>query len=375
MPSLNFVMPHWLYWAGLIVFPLVAAYLVRRQLGHPPNSRPSLFVAYLFWLCSGFLGIHRFYVRSRWGFAFIPVFLFVIYCNAQIREVRDDTSRTFAALEQAQTAERQSKPEQASPSPEAAAQLASARAEVRQRQAEFDVAKAVTDSWMSRARWGAIVLAVMLLVDALLLPGLVRRQREREIAQGEPSPVASSGPAIVVEPVVAEDPTLHFHSRVTDAIEAVNVKAGEFVAWWSLISVFVYYYEVIARFVFNSPTNWVHESMFLMFGMQYMLSGAYAYREDQHVRVDVIYARFSPRGKAIADIVTSVFFFIFVGTMLVTGYRFAADAINVGEHSFTEWGIQYWPVKLAIPIGAALLLLQGVSKLIKDILFVTRRGA
>jgi len=119
----------------------------------------------------------------------------------------------------------------------------------------------------------------------------------------------------------------------------------------------------------------VHESMFLMFGMQYMLSGAYAYREDQHVRVDVIYAKFSPRGKAIADIVTSVFFFIFIGTMLVTGIKFASDSIGFGETSFTEWGIQYWPVKLAIPIGAGLLLLQGISKLIKDVLFVMRRGA
>ena len=98
-----------------------------------------------------------------------------------------------------------------------------------------------------------------------------------------------------------------------------------------MISVFVYYYEVIARFVFNSPTNWVHESMFLMFGMQYMLCGAYAYREDQHVRVDVIYAKFSPRGKAIADIISSVFFFIFIVTMLWTGGRFALDAVQLGE--------------------------------------------
>ena len=174
---------------------------------------------------------------------------------------------------------------------------------------------------------------------------------------------------------VGEDPTMHLHTRLTDAIEWVNVRAGQYVAWWSLMAVFVYYYEVVARFIFNSPTNWVHESMFLMFGMQYMLSGAYAYREDQHVRVDVVYAKFSPRGKAIADIITSVFFFIFIGTMLVTGYRFAADAVNVGEHSFTEWGIQYWPIKLTLPIGAGLLLLQGVAKLIKDVLLVTRRGA
>ena len=94
------------------------------------------------------------------------------------------------------------------------------------------------------------------------------------------------------------------------------------------------------------------------------------------MRVDVFYSKFSPRGKAIADIVTSVFFFIFIVTMLVTGWRFALDAINQRRAvSFTEWGIQYWPVKLAMPIGAALLLLQGLSKLIKDIVFVTRRGA
>jgi TRAP-type mannitol/chloroaromatic compound transport system permease small subunit len=233
----------------------------------------------------------------------------------------------------------------------------------------------VTDHWVSLGRYGAIVLAIMLLVDGVLLPGLVRRQLAREVKDPYRPTVPPPPTPIIAEPVVAEDPTLHFHSRVTDAIEWVNVKAGEYVAWWSLIAVFVYYYEVIARFVFNSPTNWVHESMFLMFGMQYMLSGAYAYREDQHVRVDVIYAKFSPRGKAIADIVTSVFFFIFIGTMLVTGYRFAADAVNVGEHSFTEWGIQYWPVKLSMPIGAALLLLQGVAKLLKDILFVMRKGA
>ena len=174
---------------------------------------------------------------------------------------------------------------------------------------------------------------------------------------------------------MGEDPTLAVHSPFTDAIDTLSTKVGQYVAWWAVIAVFIYYYEVFARFLFNSPTIWVHESAFLMFGMQYMLSGAFAYREDQHVRVDVIYAKFSPRGKAVADIITSVFFFIFVGTMFWTGARFAMDAVQVGEHSFTEWGIQYWPVKLAIPIGAGLLLLQGISKLLKDIMIVTRKAA
>src|SRR4051812_48152819 len=104
MPSLSFVMPHWLYWAGLLLFPALAIYLVRRQRRSAELRGPSLFIAYLFLLCAGFLGIHRFYVRSRWGFVFIPVFLALIYCNGQVREVRDEESRTFAARQQAQSA-------------------------------------------------------------------------------------------------------------------------------------------------------------------------------------------------------------------------------------------------------------------------------
>jgi len=376
MPSLTFVMPHWLYWAGLIVFPAIALYLVRRQLRNPLPPGPSLFIAYLFWLTAGFMGIHRFYLRSALGLVFIPVFLGIISCTAEVREVRDETSRTFAALEQANSAVVQAKPRSETPTPEETAQYAKAQADVKQKEAEAAVAQAVTNQWQSRAQWAGILMAVLLLVDAALLPSLVRKRRALEAGRAPTATLEVGGTVSEVhEAGVGEDPTMHLHTRLTDAIEWVNVRAGQYVAWWSLMAVFVYYYEVVARFIFNSPTNWVHESMFLMFGMQYMLSGAYAYREDQHVRVDVVYAKFSPRGKAIADIITSVFFFIFIGTMVVTGYRFAADSVAFGEHSFTEWGIQYWPVKLTIPIGAGLLLLQGVAKLIKDVLLVTRRGA
>src|SRR5207247_6950667 len=70
MPSLNFVLPHWLYWGVLVVFPLIAIYLVKRQKERGVPQGPSLFVAYLFWLCSGFMGLHRLYLRSMWGFIF-----------------------------------------------------------------------------------------------------------------------------------------------------------------------------------------------------------------------------------------------------------------------------------------------------------------
>ena len=365
MPTLNFILPHWMYWGGLALFPLVAMYLVAQQRRRGAPREPILFNAYLFWLTAGFVGIHRFYLKSWGGFAFVPLFLAVVYCNSQLREVRDDVSRTFAALEQAHTAV-----EQVEPSNSAA--LEQAREAVKRDEAEYREAKAVSDHWFDLSRGFGIALALLLLVDAFLMPGIVRRLH----AKGEAGAAAPHAPPPDVPAIgTAEDPTMRLHSRFTDAIEWVNVKAGEYVAYWAVISVFAYYYEVVARFVFNSPTNWVHESMFLMYGMQYMISGAYAYREDQHVRVDVVYSHLSERGKAIADILSSVFFFVFTLTMLYTGWKFAWDAVQNSETSFTEWTVQYWPVKLTIPIGAALIILQGVSKLIKDIMLVRGKGA
>jgi TRAP-type mannitol/chloroaromatic compound transport system permease small subunit len=375
MPNLNFVLPHWLYWGGLVIFPLVAMYLVARQKRRGEPRQASLFLAYLFWATAGLWGLHRFYVRSLWGFAFFPVFLGILFLNDVVRDRLEDVSRTRAAYESAHGQANRLKPrEGVTLSPEATQRLQTAQAKETQAKTEFDGASAALARQRDFSHWLAMLLAAMLLIDAMLLPGLVRRARERDrqaLAHAPPeAPVPDIPPA-----GTREDPTLRLHTRFTDAIETLNVRVGEFVAYWAMIAVFVYYYEVLARYVFNSPTNWVHESMFLMFGMQYMLSGAYAYREDQHVRVDVIYSQFSPRGKAIADIITSVFFFIFILTMVWTGTKFALDAIHNSETSFTEWGVQYWPVKLTLPIGAALLALQGLAKLVKDIVFVARGGA
>ena len=378
MPTLNFILPHWMYWGGLFLFPLAAMFLVSRQRKRGAPREPILFNAYLFWLTAGFAGVHRIYLKSWWGLAYIPVFLGVIYCNGQIRDVHEDVSRTYAALERMQTEVDRSKLDNpAAASPAELQRAEKAQADYADGLKEYQAAKEVSDTWSDRARGLGILIALGLLVDAFLIPVIVRKVHS---AGGGGVAVSATAPTMPPPPDVpavgtAQDPTMHLHTRFTDAIEWINVKAGEFVAYWGVIAVFVYYYEVVARFVFNSPTNWVHESMFLMFGMQYMISGAYAYKEDQHVRVDVVYTHLSTRGKAIADIVSSVFFFIFTLTMLYTGWRFASDAVQNSETSFTEWSVQYWPVKIAIPLGAALIVLQGVSKLLKDIMLVRRRGA
>jgi TRAP-type mannitol/chloroaromatic compound transport system permease small subunit len=369
MPSLSFILPHWLYWATLIVFPLIAAWLVARERGRPDAGRPNTFLAYLFLVTAGFAGMHRFYLGSRWGFVFIPVFLAVLWTTGQVRDGRETISRTRVELEQAERALARAKASAARRPEGAETRIREAEAKVEPAKAAYAEAEATQNRAATQARIAAIVLGLMLLGDAVLIPGLVRQARKRE-----PLPP----PPIVETPLDTAVPSNMAHSPAAKGLglfdRLVRV-SGEFVAYWAVLAVFAYYYEVVARYVFNSPTNWVHESMFLMFGMQYMIAGAYAYRDETHVRVDIVYSQLSARGRAICDVITSVFFFIFVGTMTVTGWTFAHDAIAVRESSFTEWGIQYWPVKLSIPIGAALLLLQGFARLVRDIAIVTRRTA
>jgi TRAP-type mannitol/chloroaromatic compound transport system permease small subunit len=167
----------------------------------------------------------------------------------------------------------------------------------------------------------------------------------------------------VLEPV-AYSPDAGPFERLIDWI---SDRTGLFVALWSVNAVVAYTYEVTARYLFNMPTIWVHESSFLLFGMQYMISGAYGLLYGSHVRVDVIYAKLSKQTQAAISVFTSVFFFIFVLAMLATSWRFFQGSIEIDERSVETWQIQYWPVKGMMLLGSVLILLAGISQLLKDI--------
>ena len=375
MPELDFVLPHWAYWGALILFPLLAGYLYRRSRTHPPDKPVSLLVGYFLLLTGGFIGVHRLYLKSRWAAAFMLVFVAILFVNVEARMARELHSNAFNAvslteskiaratkslakaedrlLRQDSERNRRKVAEKRAGVEEVVAKLEAVRA-------EEQATQGVLDNWNTAARWLGILLLLGILVDAVMLPSLVRQRNE---AEGKPA--EDKGFHC---PVVEKE---HDDTREPFAfnrgISRVNAFAGEFVAYWSIIAVFAYYYEVVARYVFNSPTNWAHEGMFLMFGMQYLIAGGFCLRENAHVRVDVIYSQLSTRTKAIMDVITSVFFFIFVVTLLVTGWIFFNDAFSIKEVSFTEWGVQYWPVKFALPLGAVLLMLQGTAQLAKDI--------
>lgn len=363
MPDLTFILPHWIYWIALFGVPLVCMIIIHRQRGVNLEGELSLGIAYMFWFLGGFAGLHRLYLKNKGVLLYLPLIIAVLLTNVQVKDAMDRVSAAKNnlsiaefELERAQKSDDQQKVE-------------AERSRLEQAEADLTVQSGNENKWRWVSHGLAIAIGVLLLIDAFLIPGILRRRAEVEGRKAKPD---SQYDIPDVEGLhEEEDPTAGVQTPWLDWIDKTNGYVGEFVSYWSIIAVFVYYYEVIARYMFNSPTNWAHEGMFLMFGMQYMMAAGFTERERGHVYVDIIHKYFPPRVKAAVDVFTSSIFFIFTVAILVTGYIFLMDSMRVWEVSFTEWGIQYWPVKITLPLGAILIILQGFSRLVKDIIFLS----
>lgn len=204
----------------------------------------------------------------------------------------------------------------------------------------------------------------------LVLMYWIKRTSSNEVA--EP---LSEAEELAMKLLAEEDPVINVEGTpLTKLIDKISEFTGVFIALWTVTAVVAYAYEVLMRYVFNMPTIWVHEASFLLFGMQYLMTGAYAMLHGAHVRVDVLYIKLPPRGRVGMDIFTSVFFFIFVMALMGTSWGFFISSFEMGEVSLETWGIQYWPVKMLMFVGAVLLTLAGISKLIKDVILYRQMG-
>lgn len=125
--------------------------------------------------------------------------------------------------------------------------------------------------------------------------------------------------------------------------------------------------EVFFRYISGAPKVWTGELTQMLFGVYAVLAGGYIMARGGHVNVDLLYSRFPPRIRAMVDVFTSTLFFIFLGALVYFGSSLAWESIEFWEHSQSAWNPPIWPVKLAIPIGAVLLLLQGCVKFIQDV--------
>ncbi len=156
--------------------------------------------------------------------------------------------------------------------------------------------------------------------------------------------------------------------KLLAAIDAVSLWSGRLAAWLTLGAVLILTLEVFRRYFLNAPTQWAHEVSTLMFGLLYVLTGAYALKEKSHVGVDVIYARLPRKGQAAINLLGFLFLALFAGTLLVYGWSFFLTSFQSKEFSLANRDIPIYPFKLAIPLGAALLLLQGLAESIRSLL-------
>ena len=154
--------------------------------------------------------------------------------------------------------------------------------------------------------------------------------------------------------------------RILALVDGLSEWTGRIVSILVPLSALVVLFEIFAR-QFGITQNFALELSQFFFGATFVLGGAYALKLGSHVTVDIVWTRLSPRKRAILDLVTSVFFFLFVGILLWKGWDLALRSFILGERTDSAWGPIRWPIKMVIPVGAFLILLQGIAKYIRDI--------
>ncbi len=156
-------------------------------------------------------------------------------------------------------------------------------------------------------------------------------------------------------------------SKFVYAIESLSVWVGRAFGWCILVLTLSVSYEVFVRYVLNEPTVWAFDTMVQMYGALFMMAGAYALAQDSHVRGDVLYRLFPVRMQASIDfILYLIFFFPGMLALFWFGWEIASDSWRYKEVSWNSPArIQVYFFKTIIPFAAALLLLQGLSELVR----------
>lgn len=160
---------------------------------------------------------------------------------------------------------------------------------------------------------------------------------------------------------------MHALSAFMKGVTRMNKVIGKWVSYLIFAMFAFLLLEVGFRYLFNAPTVWTNELTQMLFGVYAVMSGGYIMAHRGHVNVDLVYSHMGPRLQATTDILTSTVFFAFTLALLYFGVDIARESIASMETSYSAWNPPIWPVKLAIPIGTGLLVLQGLVKLLEDI--------
>ena len=156
--------------------------------------------------------------------------------------------------------------------------------------------------------------------------------------------------------------------RLSRAIDYVNDRFGEVANWLVLLACLISAGNAASRYLFSASSNAWLEVQWYMFAGMVLLGGPYTLKVNEHVRVDLFYSAVSERTRIWIDIIGCLLFLLPICVILVCfTWPWFTDSWRIGETSMNAGGLIRWPVKLVMPIGFALMALQGVSEIIKRI--------
>ena len=164
---------------------------------------------------------------------------------------------------------------------------------------------------------------------------------------------------------------MHFARKIMGVCDAINEWTGRIFSWVIVPLVLLTVMEVILRRFFGSPTIWSFEVLKQLYGLHFMIVAGFGLLYGSHVSVDVFTMALSKEKKAILDIVSYViFFFPFIIVCIWQGYSFAERSWAMKETTWSVFAPPVYPIKTVIIISFILLLIQGVSEIIKRICII-----
>jgi TRAP-type mannitol/chloroaromatic compound transport system permease small subunit len=148
-------------------------------------------------------------------------------------------------------------------------------------------------------------------------------------------------------------------------IDRVSAWAGKAFAWSVVLLTLIICYDVTARYILNRPTQWGFDAAYILFGLLFMMAGAYTLSRNGHVRADMLYRTLAPRTQALLDLILYfVFFLPGIAALVYAGIDFTLVSYAMREvSSVTSSGVPIYPFKLFIPISGLLLLVQGFAEI------------
>lgn len=165
-----------------------------------------------------------------------------------------------------------------------------------------------------------------------------------------------------------------FIKKLTCTIDSVSDFTGRIVGWIAVPMIAALIYEVFARYVFHRPTIWSYEITYMIYGTHFLLGAGYTLSVKGHIRIDLLYMKFSPRGRAFIDVLGYlIIFFPIMFILVISSYDMAKDAYQIKEVSqFTPWQPLLWPFKSVICIGVSLLILQGFAEFLRSMIMLIK---